>query len=69
MMKKYIISIVCALCAINGTAWAGPVDSQDAKQKAAARKKAEMEKEKAERLERERRIKELNLRIKLMKGR
>lgn len=29
----------------------------------------EMEKEKAERLERERRIKELNLRIKLMKGR
>lgn len=35
-MKKYIISIVCALCAINGTAWAGPVDSQDAKQKAAA---------------------------------
>jgi len=36
MMKKYIISIVCALCAISGTAWAGPVDSQDAKQKAAA---------------------------------
>ena len=35
-MKKYIISIVCALCAISGTAWAGPVDSQDAKQKAAA---------------------------------
>ena len=36
MMKKYIISIVCALCAISGTAWAGPVDSQVAKQKAAA---------------------------------
>ena len=35
-MKKYIISIVCALCAISGTAWAGPVDSQDAKLKAAA---------------------------------
>lgn len=35
-MKKYIISIVCALCAICGTAWAGPVDSEDAKQKAAA---------------------------------
>lgn len=35
-MKKYIISIVCALCAISGTAWAGPVDSQDAKQKAVA---------------------------------
>ncbi len=35
-MKKYIISIVCALCAISGTAWAGPVDSQNAKQKAAA---------------------------------
>lgn len=35
-MKKYIISIVCALCAISGTVWAGPVDSQDAKLKAAA---------------------------------
>ena len=35
-MKKYIFSIVCALCAMSGTAWAGPVDSQDAKQKAAA---------------------------------
>ena len=35
-MKKYIISIVCALCAMSGTAWAGPVDSQTAKQKAAA---------------------------------
>ncbi len=35
-MKKYIISIICALCAISGTAWAGPVDSQDAKLKAAA---------------------------------
>lgn len=35
-MKKTIICIVCALCAICGTALASPIDSQEAKQKAAA---------------------------------